>query len=96
MPASTRCRASCATGPDPARSTVTPIAVTLTYDREGDEQLSLPERLELTVTPELAALFARAAEVNQRDATPLSFTSLLIGMLTERSLWRHAPHRDAS
>jgi hypothetical protein len=59
-----------------------PITVTLTYDVEDGATLSPPRRVELAITPDLAAAFARAAVVNRSDATPLSFTSLLTAMVT--------------
>src|SRR5687767_7318729 len=67
-----------------------PITVTVTCDREGGVTLSTPSHLALSITEDLAGVFARAAAVNANDATPLSFTSLLIGMLTgsdEVSIW---------
>ncbi|HEY3055185.1 MAG TPA: P-loop NTPase fold protein [Thermoanaerobaculia bacterium] len=59
-----------------------PAVVTLTYDQEGGGKLLTPKRVKLSVTPDLARVFARAALVNARDSTALSFTSLLVGMLT--------------
>jgi KAP-like P-loop domain-containing protein len=60
----------------------TPITITLSYDQEGERRLSAPKRVEFVVTPALARTFARAAAFNKRDSTPLSFTSLLVAMLT--------------
>lgn len=58
------------------------ISVTVTYDREGDRILTPPKKVRLLITQDLALVFGRAAEVNGGDATPLSFTSMLIGLLT--------------
>jgi hypothetical protein len=58
------------------------IPVTLTYDREGNVKLSPPKKVRLSISDDLARVFARATAVNQSDATPLSFTSLLIGLMT--------------
>ena len=69
-------------GAAPPPADVTPVSVTVTYDRDGNRTLSPPQRIELAVTPALAAAFARAAAANTGDATPLSFTSLLIGMIS--------------
>jgi hypothetical protein len=59
-----------------------PLLVTLSFDTEGGRTLSPPKHVQVDVTPELAQTFARAAAFNTSDSTPLSFTSLLIGMLT--------------
>jgi predicted nucleic acid-binding Zn-ribbon protein len=58
------------------------VAVTLSFDREGRRVLSAPKQVSVVVTPQLAQVFARAAAFNRTDATPLSFTSLLVGLLT--------------
>ena len=59
-----------------------PVSVTLLYDREGEMRLSPPKAVPVAVTPELASVFARAAVANTNDPTPLSFSSLLVGMTT--------------
>jgi hypothetical protein len=59
-----------------------PLLVTLSFDIEDERKLSPPKQVQVEVTAELARTFARAAAFNRSDSTPLSFTSLLIGMLT--------------
>ena len=58
------------------------VTVTLSFDREGLLTLTPPKEVQIVVTAELAQLFARARTFNTNDATPLSFTSLLVGMLS--------------
>jgi hypothetical protein len=61
----------------------TPLVFTYTWDREGDRRLPLPKKRQLTVSPRLAGAFARAHTLNYADPTPLSFTSLLVALLSE-------------
>ena len=63
-------------------SNTTPITITLTYDREGTKTLSPPRRVQITVTPTLAGALSRAAALNRSDSTPLTFASLLVGLVT--------------
>src|SRR4029078_12838917 len=55
---------------------------TLVYDREKGVRLSPPKRVVISITDFLSALLARAADVGRADDTSLSFTSLLVGMIT--------------
>ena len=57
------------------------VTVTLSYDAEGGKTLSQPKLIKLPVTTGLAQVFARAAAINEGDPTPLSFTSLLAGIV---------------
>jgi KAP-like P-loop domain-containing protein len=57
------------------------IVVTLTYDTENGVTLPAPKKIQLPVTMPLADVFARAASINQSNPPPLSFTSLLVGMM---------------
>src|SRR3954470_20411655 len=65
-----------------ANSPDAPVPVTLSFDTEAGLRLSPPKQVEVRVSPDLARTFALAYAFNQRDSTPLSFTSLLVGMLT--------------
>jgi KAP family P-loop domain len=57
------------------------IVVTLTYDTENGVTLPTPKKIQVPVTMPLADVFARAASINQSSPPPLSFTSLLVGMM---------------
>ncbi len=59
-----------------------PVTVTLSFQWEGERFLAAPKQVPVIVTAALAEIFARAAAFNRSDPTPLSFTSLLVGMLT--------------
>jgi len=66
------------------------VTITLSYDREGERLLSPPKQVPVLVSPVLAQTVARAVAFNRSDPTPLSFTSLLVGMLTGKdaiTLW---------
>jgi hypothetical protein len=56
--------------------------VSLTYDREAGVALPSPKHIQVSVSHHLAAVFARAAVVNSTDPMKLSFTSMLVGMVT--------------
>jgi KAP family P-loop domain len=57
------------------------VNVTLTYDTEGNQKLTTPLSVPLTITQELAGVFARAVIINEKNPPPLSFSSLLMGMM---------------
>ena len=59
------------------------VKVILTYDiGEDGTPLPAPMRIELNVTHDLASVFARAVTVNRKASTPISFTSILTGMVS--------------
>jgi KAP family P-loop domain len=57
-------------------------AVTLLYDQEAGVRLPKPKRARFLITNDLAGVFARATVVNGGDTIALSFTSVLVGMVT--------------
>src|SRR5690348_3200988 len=59
-----------------------PVPVTLSFDTEFGRPLVPPRKVEVEVAADLARTFARAFAFNGGDSIPLSFTSLLVGMLT--------------
>lgn len=58
------------------------MSIVLAYDRENGVFLETPKRVVLVVTPDLGDLFARASSVARESDVSLSFTSVLVAMVS--------------